>query len=74
VEEGYTLRYGIVETLITYKKENNGKGDLISVMEQLQGLITALDKQQVAQTTETVLSNSFLNAMKNSAKTGLSSG
>jgi hypothetical protein len=73
VREGYTLRNGIVEALITNKKEIVGQSDLISVMEQIQGLFMALDEHQVTQTSETALPNTFLNALKDSVKTGLSS-
>ena len=57
------MRHVIVEVLNTYKKENVGQGEMISVVEQLQGLIYSLDNQQVTKMAETGLSKTFKNAI-----------
>jgi hypothetical protein len=74
VEEGYTLRYVIVEALLSHNKANMERGDLSSAIEQLQDLILSLDKQHIPQTSETTLPNTFLDAVKSSVKLGLTSG
>lgn len=71
VGEGYSLRYVIVDALLSYKKSGEGNGELNSVVEQLQDLILSLDKQPVPQTSEASLSNSFLDAVKQSARGGV---
>ena len=43
VDEGYSLRHVIAEALITYRKETPNQNELVSAMEKLQDLITALD-------------------------------
>ena len=71
-EEGYSLRHGIVEALNTSKKENLRQVEMISIVEQLQGLIYSLDNQQITKMAETGLSKTFKNAMKTSVKLGIS--
>ena len=72
VSEGYSLRYVVVEAVVSYKKAKRGQGELASVVAQLQDLILSLDKQPLDQTLDGSLPNSFLDAIKQSAKLGLS--
>jgi len=72
-EEGYSLRHVIVDALLTYKKAEVGNGELNSVVEQLQDLILTLDKSPPPQTSKELLSNSFLNSVKQAARSGLTS-
>ena len=69
--EGYSLRHMIVDALLSKKITGMGNGELNSVVEQLQGLILSLDKQPKALPSETTLSNSFLDAVEQSAKSGV---
>ncbi len=75
VGEGYSLRYVIVDALLSYKKAEAGHGELNSVVEQLQDLISTLDKQsgdeKRANFDQTVLPQPFTDAVKNSARSGL---
>ncbi|MCB2160473.1 hypothetical protein KQH40_00135 [bacterium] len=73
VEEGYSLRHVIVEALISLKKEELGQGEINSIVEKLQDLILSFDKSRPDQLSEASLSNSFLVAVKQSMKSGLSS-
>jgi hypothetical protein len=59
VEEGYSLRHVVVDALISYKKEEIGQGELVSVVEQLQDLILSMDKQSFDQTSNGSLPNLF---------------
>ena len=70
VGEGYSLRHIVVEALITYKNEEIGQGELASVVEQLQDLVLSMDKQANYQTPNASLPNTFLEAVKQSAKSG----
>jgi hypothetical protein len=72
VREGYSLRYVIVEALIAFKKDESGYGELASIVEQLQDLLSSSDRASSGSAPETSLSNSFLNAVKNSIKLGVS--
>lgn len=71
VEEGYSLRYVIVEALVSFKKEGLRQGDVNSLVEKLQDLILSIDKSETAQLSEVSLSNSFLDAMKQSVRDGM---
>jgi hypothetical protein len=71
VGEGYSLRHVVVDALLSYKKAEAGHDELNSVVEQLQDLILALDKQPAIQSSEASLSNSFLDAVKQSVKNGV---
>ena len=71
VAEGYSLRYMVVELLLTYKKAGGGHEKLNSVVEQLQELVFSLDNRGQISTSEAGLSSSFLNAVKQSAKDGV---
>lgn len=71
VGEGYSLRHVVVDALLSYKKAEAGHDELNSVVEQLQDLILTLDKQPSSQSSETLLSNSFLDAVKQSVRDGV---
>lgn len=71
VEEGYSLRYVIVEALVSFKKEGLRQGAVNSLVEKLQDLILSIDKSETAQLSEVSLSNSFLDAMKQSVRDGM---
>jgi hypothetical protein len=73
VGDGYSLRYVIVDALLLYKKKEVGNDEYIMVMEQLQELILSLDKQPTGHPSNVTLPSSFINAVKNSAKSGLTS-
>jgi hypothetical protein len=73
VEEGYSLRYVIVEALLTYKKERVELDELSLILEQLNGFILSLEKQPTSNPSGITLSNSFLDAMKQSSRLGLTS-
>jgi len=70
-EEGFSLRYVIVEVLLSYKKAEVGHGELNSIVDQLQNLILSLEKQPSAKPSEASLSNSFLDAVKQSVRDGV---
>ena len=69
--EGYSLRQVIVDVLLSYKKAEVGHSELNSVVEQLQSLILSLDKKLPSATSESGLSSSFLDAMKQSVRDGI---
>jgi len=71
VAEGYSLRHVIVEALISFKKEGVRQGEVNSLVEKLQDLILSFEKLTAPQLSETSLSNSFLDAMKQSVKDGV---
>jgi len=72
VEKGYSLRHVIVDALLFYKNPEMEESKLISVLEQLQDLILAFDKQTLPlQSSDTMLSISFLDAVKHSARSGV---
>ena len=72
VEEGYSLRHVVVEALLSYKMDDVGQRDINSIIEKLQDLILSIHKSEASQLSEASLSNSFLVAMKQSVKSGLS--
>lgn len=72
VREGYALRQVVVETLLSYKIAEVGQDELNSVVEQLKVLILCLDKQPIIQTLEDSLPTSFLDSVKQTARSGLS--
>lgn len=71
VEAGYSLRHVVVEALISFKKAELGHSELNSVVEKLQDLILSFDKTEITQTSVAALSTSFLNAMKQSVRSGV---
>jgi len=71
VEEGYSLRYVIVEALLSFDNKDNGHSELNEVVEQLQDLILTLDRPTVSTSSNALLTNSFLDAVKQSAKGGV---
>ena len=71
VGEGYSLRYVIVDALLSYKKSETENSELNSVVEQLQDLILSLDRQPTTEPLESPLSNSFLDAVKQSVRDGV---
>jgi hypothetical protein len=73
VGEGYSLRHVVVEALISFGNNDAGQSELNEIVEQLQDLILTLDKQPTVHPSNVKLQNSFLNAVKNSAKLGFSS-
>ena len=62
--EGYSLRHMIVEALLNYKKVEIGQNELNSVVKQLQNLVMSLDKQITPKLSKTILTNSFLDAVR----------
>ena len=72
--EGYSLRYLIVDALISYKKAETTQGELSSVIEQLQDLILSLDTLPASHPSKATLSNSFLEAVKKSVRDGVKAG
>jgi len=73
LEKGYSLRYLVVEALISYKKAEVEHNELSSIVDQLRELILSLDTISEDQPSDAVLPNSFLMAVKNSAKLGITS-
>jgi hypothetical protein len=71
VEEGYSLRHVVVEALLSFGNNNAGHNELNEVVEQLQDLILTLDRPPVTESSDALLSNSFLDAVKQSAKGGV---
>ncbi|MHA2092595.1 MAG: hypothetical protein ACW98K_17250 [Candidatus Kariarchaeaceae archaeon] len=71
VNEGYSLRQVIVDVLLSYKKVEVGHDELNSIVEQLQYLILSLGKGLPSSTSESGLTNSFLNALKQSVREGV---
>lgn len=71
VSKGYSIRYVIVDALLSYEKADTNCSELNSVIEQLHDLITAVDKQPNLKLSEAVLSNSFLDEVKQSARNGV---
>lgn len=74
VEAGYSLRHVIVEALLSFNSKDAGYSELNKVVEQLQDLILTLDRPPVPQSSDTLLSNSFLDAVKLSSKRGIDIG
>jgi len=72
VEEGFSLRHVVVEALLSYKIHDVWQRDINSIIEKLQDLIISFDRSETLQLSETSLSNSFLVAVKQSVKSGLS--
>jgi len=73
VAEGYSQRQVIVDALLTYKKMGAGNDELNFVVEQLKNLILSLDERAIGPPSNVTLSSTFLNAVKSSAKLGLTS-
>jgi hypothetical protein len=71
VSQGYSLRYIVVDALISYNKVDLEHNELSSIMDQLREMILSLDKISEDQPSDSVLPNSFLMAVKNSAKLGI---
>ena len=71
VGEGYSLRHVIVEVLINYKQGNSNFKEVDTLMDQLQNLILSPDKQPNIQSTGAILSNRFLDSVKQSVRTGV---
>lgn len=71
VEEGYSLRHVVVEALPSFNNKDAGQSELNEVVEQLQDLILTLDRPPIPQSSDTLLSHSFLDAVKQSAKSGV---
>jgi hypothetical protein len=64
VEEGYSLRHVVVEALLSFGNNDSGQSELNEIVEQLQDLILTLDRPPVSKSADTLLSNSFLDAVK----------
>jgi len=71
VEEGYSLRHVVVEALLSFDTKDAGHHELNEVVEQLQDLILTFARTPVSNSADTLLSNSFLDAVKQSAKSGV---
>lgn len=71
VGEGYSLRHVVVEALLSFHNKDVGHSELNEVIEQLQDLILTLDRSPASKSSDTLLSNSFLDAVKHSAKSGV---
>lgn len=75
LEEGYSLRYVVVEALLSFDTndaEQSEYSELNEVVKQLQDLILTLDRPPVPKSSDAMLSNSFLDAVKQSVRVGLS--
>jgi len=71
-DEGYSLRHVVVDALIYFKKSGLEQDYLNLIMEQLKNLSLSMkNKPATRDTPNATLSNSFLGAVKNSAKNGL---
>ena len=67
VSQEYSLRYVVVDVPLAYTRD--GEHDkLDSIVETLRDLISSLDKKSNVQTSETNLSISFLDALKQSVR------
>jgi hypothetical protein len=71
VEEGYSLRHVVVEALLSFNNKDAGHIELNEVVEQLQDLILTLDRPATPNSPDSILSNLFLDAVKQSAKSGI---
>lgn len=71
LDKGYSLRYLVTDALISYMKEDIEKKEFGSVVDQLQELILSLDKIPEEHPSNTVLPNTFINAIKKSAHEGI---
>lgn len=71
VEEGYSLRRAIGDALLSFSNNDASQSELNEVIEQLQDLILTLDRPPVSKSADTLLSNSILDAVKQSAKSGV---
>ena len=73
VGEGYSLRHVVVDALIVYQKVELEQSELYSVIEQLQNLIISLEKEPTTNNnSNAALPNSFLDAVKQSVRSGVS--
>jgi hypothetical protein len=61
----------VVEALLSFNNKDAGHNELNEVVEQLQDLILTLDRPPVPKFSDTLLSNSFIDAVKQSAKSGV---
>ena len=73
VEDGYSLRRIIVDALINYDQSNSYSREVDPVLEKLQFILLSLEEAIPGDKRRTVLSTSFLDSIKNSAKSGLKS-
>ena len=72
VGEGYSLRYVVVDALLSYRKADLRQSELNYIMEKLQNFFSALDKEPTTKSSKTTLSNSFLDSVKQSIRSGVS--
>ena len=70
MEEGYSLRHVLVEALLTFKGEEVHT-ELNEIVGQLHDLIFYYENQSVSRSRNSALPNSFLDAVKQSAKVGI---
>lgn len=61
----------MVEALLSFKNKDAGQTELNEVVDQLQDLILTFDRPPVPNSSEITLSNSFLDAVKQSARDGV---
>lgn len=73
LEKGYSLRYLVVEALISYNKVDVEHNEFNSIVEQIREMILSLGTISDDQPSDAVLPDSFLMAVKNSAKKGITS-
>ena len=77
VEGGYSLRYVITEAIINYANDKNKRNELALAIDQLKNLIEKMDdgniQTYIAKETFPSLSNTFITAVKKSAKMGIAS-
>lgn len=71
VAEGYSLRFVIVEGLLTYKKEVDQLVQPDFILDQLKDLVLSLSKDENFHTTTNELSKPFLSSVKTTARLGL---
>ena len=67
VSQEYSLRYVVVDVPLAYIRDGEHE-KLDSIVETLRDLISSLDKKSNVQTSETNLSISFLDAVKQSVR------
>ncbi len=72
ISKGYFLRHIVVDALISYRKAKLGQAELNFAIEQLQNLILTLEKEPATSSLAPPLPIPFLDAVKQSMKSGVS--
>lgn len=71
MEVGYSLRQTIVDALIYYNQYNTKSREVDPIIEKLQYLLLSLEESIPKDRRRSVLTTSFLDGIKQSAKSGL---